>query len=312
LSADDGAAVQASLRALGGSLASVTVARTATTETGTADDDSDLEGWVFSITFPSSEGNVEAFSGDTLLMSADSTSPTVAVDKIVTGTDREVQVVTTSTDSGSLSGNWFLAFDGEETNNLESGATYYQVETALEGLTGVGDVSVSRTDNGNGGYSWSITFNSPDYDSATGELPLLYAGGADSASTVEMLTSSSGTASVTVERVTSGSLEPISGSLTVEFDGVSTEVAVDASADDMAMAINSLGKAGLVSVTRSTVSTAHHTYVWTVTFLEMGGDVAELDVTSANLSSSGVISVEVDETNTGMGGSGLSGDFYLE
>jgi hypothetical protein len=310
-SADTGAAVQSSLRALGGSLASVTVSRTTTVEEPISNDD-DSEGWVYSITFTSSGGNAAGFVGDTSLVSADTTLPTVEIEEIVTGTGSEVQIVTTSTDAGQLSGHWFLAFDGEETNNLAFNADATDVETELEALTGVGDVSVTRSAlGGDGGCSWSITFDSPDYYSESGELPLLYAGGADSASPVEMLASTSGTAAVDVVREASGNLEPLTGSLTVAFDGASTEVAADATADEMADAINSLGTAGLVSVDRSTTNTARETHVWTVTFLEMGGNVDELDVSADNLISNGAISAVVAETNEGTGDSGLSGTFYL-
>jgi len=102
-----------------------------------------------------------------------------------TGGTPEVQLLTISTDAGSVTG-WFrLLFDSSfYTNYIPADAEEAEVKTALEQLAKVRQVEVSRS-TVLGGFSWAITFSTN-----VGDLPALVV---DSTKLVQ-----SGTLTVTV------------------------------------------------------------------------------------------------------------------
>ena len=124
----------------------------------------------------------------------------------------------------------FRAIDAEETDDLAFDASASDVKSALETLTNVGTVNVTRDDLGNDLYAWSITFTEPttsayvanadiieDGDgnvTSTGlSFPLLYVGGAESDVGLGLETLGTG-GGINVTRVKRGTLGPLSGQVT--------------------------------------------------------------------------------------------------
>ena len=121
------------------------------------------------------------------------------------------------------------AIDGEQTDDLAFDASASDVKSALETLTNVGTVNVTRDDLGNDLYAWYITFTEPatsaanvdviedgDENVASTELsfPLLYAGGEESDAGLGLETLGTG-GRINVTRVQRGTLGPLSGQVKV-------------------------------------------------------------------------------------------------
>lgn len=121
----------------------------------------------------------------------------------------------------------------EETDDLAFDASAADVKTALEALTNVGTVDVTRED-GEGGdtYAWQVTFTEPvlsahssvytgddgggDIDSAVAlSFPLLYAGGEEYGGGLGLGTLGAG-GELNVTRVRRGTLGPLSGEVRIK------------------------------------------------------------------------------------------------
>lgn len=118
-----------------------------------------------------------------------------------------------------------LATLAEETDDLAFDSSALDVKSALEGLTNVGTVNVTREDLGGNLYSWLITFTEPAISSYSSDaqvddenletasavlsFPLLYAGGEDD-SGFGLGTLGTG-AYINATRVERGTLGPLSG-----------------------------------------------------------------------------------------------------
>lgn len=81
----------------------------------------------------------------------------------VKGSIADVQAVRLSIDDGLyISGSFVLEYDGQRTNSMPFDASSVGVESALESLCTIGDVSVSRSlGPANGGYTWLVTIVAP-------------------------------------------------------------------------------------------------------------------------------------------------------
>lgn len=108
------------------------------------------------------------------------------------------------------------------------------VKAALEALTYMGTVNVTREDLGSDLYAWSITFTEPmtsaysnsdsatDIDTATGSslvplsFPLLYAGGEDWGGGLGLGTLGTG-GEINATRVQRGTLGPLSGEVRTAY-----------------------------------------------------------------------------------------------
>ena len=275
-------------------------------------------GYKWQITFSRKDGDVAT------LVATDSsltgTVPTVAVVETRRGTVDEVQVITTDTTAGSLQNTFFLAFNGEETDNLNYDASETTVKAELEKLSSVGSVEVSRTVLGSNAYCWSVTFTHP---LTPGKQPKIYAGGVsdsdDLSAHPSTLTSSDGSATVSIAVTTfqEGTLSPINGDLVLGLTGILGErnvtVPHDASAEVMKAALEQpqLG-VGLVTVARTPAAFqpnvgassdagggAYGGYSWTITFREKAGDVPTLSVETSSLSSTGDVAASITTDQEG-------------
>lgn len=287
--------MQSALRALGGSLNSVVVSREAYGFNG---------GYAWDVTFASGSGDNPLMAINTALLSG--SAPYALVAKKRTGTQPEVQAIRTTVSAGSASGTFFLSFQDKATSSLAASATAAQVQTALNALPSIGAVSVSRISLGSNCFRWLVTFASPKTD---GPQPLLVAGGVDTQGSLSTLvsTTTGASASVNVTRVLSGSYAGLSGSLTLEFDGRSTSVAHDASADVMATALQRLGT-GSVNVTRSLNGPeAYGAYSWNVTFTGHAAPLPTVSLGSAFLSTNSTLSAQTTVVKAATGKCCLSG-----
>lgn len=81
------------------------------------------------------------------------------VDATARATIADVQAIRLSIDNALyVSGSFALEYDGQRTSSIAFDASSTEVETALENLCTIGDVSVSRTlGPANGGYTWLVT-----------------------------------------------------------------------------------------------------------------------------------------------------------
>lgn len=121
--------------------------------------------------------------------------------------------------------------DAEETDDLAFDASASDVKSALESLTNVGTVNVTRDDLGSDLYAWSITFTEPITSAYVGNVdnfedgdanvtstglsfPLLYVGGAESDAGLGLETLGTG-GGINVTRVERGTLGPLSGQVKV-------------------------------------------------------------------------------------------------
>lgn len=125
----------------------------------------------------------------------------------------------------------------EETDDLAVDASAADVKAALEALTYMGTVNVTREDLGSDLYAWSITFTEPttsaysnsdsatDIDTATGlslvplSFPLLYAGGEDWGGGLGLGTLGTG-GEINATRLQRGTLGPLSGEVRIAYQTV--------------------------------------------------------------------------------------------
>jgi hypothetical protein len=210
----------------------------------------------------------------------DGTAATVTVDERVRGS--------------YLGGTFTLSFAGEETVPLLHDASKEDVQLALEALTPLDTVHVTRSTYATG-YRWTCTFSSLE-----GSLALL---GAD-------YSSLEGTeAQIRIMRTRSGTAE-IRGGFRLGFDaaGMWTDVlSHDATAAEVETALEALPTVGDVAVTTASdtdlIGTGRSGYGWDVTFTGLGeplnlGDLPLLSLEAHMLSGSNVV-LGVEESQAG-------------
>eukprot|EP00981_Chlorochromonas_danica_P003361 scaffold644_cov168-Ochromonas_danica.AAC.53 len=211
----------------------------------------DSQSYAYLVTFPESMGNVPQMSVYTAQL---------------TPAGQASAVVTTVTEGNVIGGTFRLSFDGASTSSLSSQASASDVGTALEALSTVGEVIVARsTINNQLGYSWMVTFISPQN---SGNVPPLipdYSG----------LTVSNPSADVNIT-VVSVDGNQLGGSFSVGFtrstlSAVSGLIPFDASAAVFKQALENMPLSiipkGSISVSR-TGPDEQLGYTWTVTFLD--------------------------------------------
>jgi hypothetical protein len=205
------------------------------------------------VTFPLAMGNVPQMKVYTAELS--SSTPNVNP----TGT------ISTATEGNVISGSYTLTFGGKTTAAIASDATENDVRIALESLSTIGSVIVTRSAvDYQHGYKWTIEFNSA---LNAGNVQTLIADGA--------LLVSSNTANKPSITVSSIDGNQIGGTFTVKFqngvkDSESAAIPFDATDVQMKNALvampNNIIPAGTVAVSRVGPD-AQRGYTWSVTFL---------------------------------------------
>jgi hypothetical protein len=184
----------------------------------------------------------------------------------LTGTGADVQFATIR-DQNLLGGSFRLSYQGYTTASIPHDATGGEVATALESLSTIDTVNVKRVGpTRHGGYNWTITFTS-DYNGAN--LPELIP-------TYDDLEGEGSSAIVTT--IQDGN--ELGGYFNVSYPNASSAmVPYDATPSIMKAAIENVGF-GEVVVHRSGPD-FELGYSWTVSFIELEGDVEfiELDIT---------------------------------
>jgi hypothetical protein len=262
--------VKAALEGLAGFTA-VTVVR----EGPTAND-----GYTYNATFNS-------VPGDMPLLVADITS--------LTGKDRAVAASTLTDGSAAVGGSFMLSFAGQHfestqtTGAIAYDATESQMETALQALSNVGTVNVTRTGPSiEGGYTWTVT-----YLTDPGDLPEI------SPSSSALL---SGLGATVLTSTQANGTAPLGGTFSVGFTHggatfTTSLLAYDANAATIKSALELLDNVGTVRVTRAAAD-AQGGHTWTVTFMSNSGDVPMLALGASQLTGNGQ-GVSFAETTAG-------------
>lgn len=184
-------------------------------------------------------------------------------------------------------GTFFLAFRGEETENLPFDASAQSVSNALEALPSIGMQGVSVAARGDPSMerSYTVSFLSPQ---TPGNQPLLFVGGlSDLNARLNTLEGLSPTVNVT--RLNNNELMALSGDIMVSFNDSYSIVPHDISEAALAAELELLGT-GKVNVSRQSVGPlAREAFTWMVTFLERASDSPQIILNGSSLRSSGDI-----------------------
>jgi ELWxxDGT repeat protein len=232
---------------------------------------------------------------------------------------KEVQIITTS-GTGTLGGTFTVKYGLDSTGALNAASlTAGELKSALEGLTPITSVSVSRGNQINNGWPYYITFisNVGDLPLLTTDVSQMTEGGRSQSGTpatreVQTVTLSGngalgGTFTVTspngvettsslnagpsvetseVQVVTTSGAGPLGGTFTLSFGGETSSGlnAAYATAGEVQSALegfSGIGSAGVI-VTRSSVP-QNNGYSWSVTFKSRSGNVPSLIASNANM-----------------------------
>ncbi|CAM9800578.1 unnamed protein product [Ectocarpus sp. 6 AP-2014] len=222
--------------------------------------------YTWNVTFSAAFGDVpEMFIGE-----ADADLSSVGAD---------VNIATVQ-DGNVIGGDFRLGFSGYTTSTISYDATASELGKALADLPSIDSVDVERLGpDDQGGFNWTVTFTSDNQD---GDLPLL---------TVEADDITTTGAFMEVYSLEDGSY--LDGFVNVTFAGNSSQLAANATAEEMRVALEALGTGGL-AVSREGPDNQQG-YVWTVNFLETEGDVDIIEVHGPDLTGDGsaVVSEEV-------------------
>ena len=173
-------------------------------------------------------------------------------------------------DANEIRGNFYL----ESSDPIPYDATPSEMESAISSISGVGSVDVTRTlaADGQGGFTWNVTFTG-----SHGDVPLLRASNS--------LTGKGAMVRPEIQRITT-SVPPsssLSGFFIVSFSPYgtftshSTNIAFDATAEDFKTALESIEGIGTLEVSRQDCDNPSITCTWDVTFASFVGEVNLLE-----------------------------------
>jgi len=188
---------------------------------------------------------------------------------------------------GNYIGGYFILGNSQL---MPSSVSAADMTTALQLVSGMGTVSVSRTGPDNqGGYTWLIT-----YLTSVGNVPLL--------SYSSSLTGAG--VSISLSTVRDGNY--LGGSYTLQYNGyVSAPISPAATVADMQTALQAIIGLGKVDVGMSSVTSTEGGRSYVVTFRDTVGDVPSLIADASKLTGAGVV-VGVYEVVKGAVASGSS------
>nr|AIG55740.1 secreted protein [Thraustotheca clavata] len=219
-------------------------------------------GYSWQVTFAAAMGNLPQLS--------------VASSALI-GAGADVKVSTPTQGNVISDGYFTLSFGGSTTVNIARDATSGAVQSALQALPTVGQVSVTRSGPDNQlGYSWTITFLS---DMNAGDIPTM---------TTSSKFSALGATSTVVTTVHGNQL---GGTFILLYNGNTATISASATAVQMQTALSALN-IGSLQVTRSGPD-YQQGYTWTVSFLTLAGNVPSFTYQAAGLTetrSDGVVS----------------------
>ena len=234
------------------------------------------------VTFPESMGNVPQMS----IYSAE-----------LTGAGQPSATVTTVTQGNVISGSYTLTFEGKTTAAIASDATENDVRVALEALSTVGSVIVTRSSvDYQHGYRWTVEFDST---LNAGNIQTMIADG-----TLLTTTSTGFPSSITV---TSTDGNQVGGTFRVSLvnngiTGVTSDISYSATESQFKAALvsmtNNVIPAGAIAVSRVGPD-AQRGYTWTVTFLSdyartFEGDLNEFTFDTTNLTGEDAVATTIE------------------
>jgi hypothetical protein len=240
---------------------------------------------IYSVTFPLSMGNV----------------PQLTVHTQELGPAGASAIIETPTEGNVISGTFTLSYGDQTTAAIAYDATEDDVRIALEALSTIGTVVVTRSASDyQHGYKWTIVFNS---DMNSGNIPSLTSDNSG-------LAGSNNKISPPTISVVSDNGNELGGTFNILFqygniNGMTNNIAFDASANDFKDALEKITNfpKGAVAVTR-TGPDNQLGYAWTISFLEnyartFEGDIPLLTIQSGHLLTGIEAKVTVNEVRKG-------------
>lgn len=230
-----------------------------------------------------------------------STKPVIRTTQAGSISQNEIQTITMDNSaafSGSASGTTYtLTYAGQTTGTIDTNATIATVEAALEALSNIASVSVTRS-----GQNYVVEFTGVD---GLANLPQMsasvYSGSASASITIEPTVTLAGSgAAVNEVQVITISGSPTGGTFTLTFDGQTTgTIAYNASAATVDAALEALSNIGVADV----AVTGDAGGPWTVTFgtALAGTNVAEMTGDAAGLTGGDADSFTVSEITASAG-----------
>ena len=184
---------------------------------------------------------------------------------VVSQGGKNVNVIEAVPGYSPVSGTFTIAYEGQYTRDISFDASAVGVKAALEGLSNIGVVGVNTNYNANG-FQWTISFTQN-----VGNLRLLQA------SPIRY--------EVQSLQTRGGSPTPLSGILSLSYGNDVAIVNYDASADEIAAALESMASVGSVEVTlqSSPSPSSSGPSTWLITFRSLTGNIGLLNVESTNL-----------------------------
>lgn len=143
--------------------------------------------------------------------------------------------------NSSTSGTFTLFYEGQYTNDIPFDASAAQVKTALEQLNNIGVVGVAAEDTDNG-FKWTVSFT-------------------QNVGNLRMMEASPFRYEIQNLWTSGGSPTPLSGSLLLMHANDSVTVNFDASADELAAALESMPSVGNVEVSRQVNTNGQYSWV---------------------------------------------------
>lgn len=196
----------------------------------------------------------------------------------------------------ALSGSFRLSFGSETTSALPVASSESAVESALEALNAITDVTVSTsTRDFNGGATWLITFLPSD-----GDVSILVADGSSLQGTVPRVVTSEVHQGNTVDGVLYFALST----------STSRQFALRASAAELQQALGDvLPVSSLVAQVSTSTSLPGRGVIFTITFATSAGNVEQLTLKCGTLSGAGA---KVESKTLQNGSQTIGGSFVLE
>ena len=156
-----------------------------------------------------------------------------------------------------IKGSFTILYEGEFSNDINFDASAAAVKQTLEAMSKISTVKVDREDTGNG-YKWTVSFTKN-----VGNLRMMLA--SDYRYEIQLL------------ETFGGSPTPLSGFLQLSMGNDSVTVSYDATADELAAALESLPSVGAVQVSNTLLSNGRSS--WLITYRGLVGNVPNLGVT---------------------------------
>jgi len=172
-----------------------------------------------------------------------------------------IQVIEAIKGVSPISGTFTLFYEGQFTNDIAFDGSAATVKAALEALSNVGTVGVTRVDNSNG-FKWTVSF-------------------VQNVGNLRMMLATPNRYEIQKLWTSGGSPTPLSGSLILSYGNDSVIVDYDSSANELVAGLSSMSSIGDVEVSQTVLTNGQ--FSWMITFRSLTGQVGLLGVDASML-----------------------------